>query len=147
MLTVLPNISSSCTLQAGAEIDPPWTEEDHDLPSPTLRQDVLRLSNYFPMCSQENVEKTMDTLFSYLPEQPRAWALCETYLEQATWQCQPIRRDELIDEILVPIYRSHKERASSDTNQPHTISPHRLAALYIVFTIGALVDLTLEPCM
>ncbi|GAW07668.1 hypothetical protein LENED_009675 [Lentinula edodes] len=87
----------------------------------------------------------MDILFSHLPEQPRAWALCETYLEQGAWQFQPIRRDELIDDILVPIYRSRKERASSDSNQPHVISPHRLASLYIVFAIGALVDLTLDP--
>jgi hypothetical protein len=135
---------SETLLLAGAEMEPAWTDDDQDQPT-ALTQDILRLSNLFPMSSEANSEKTMDMLFSHLPEQPRAWALCETYLQQATWQFQPIRRDELIDDILVPVYRSHKERASSDVNQPHTISPHRLATLYIVFAIGALVDLTLEP--
>ncbi|KAJ3855656.1 hypothetical protein EV368DRAFT_34161 [Lentinula lateritia] len=132
-------------LQAGAEMEPSWIPDDDQSSTSMLTQDILRLSNLFPMCAEANSEKTMDILFSHLPEQPRAWALCETYLEQGAWQFQPIRRDELIDEILVPIYRSRKERASSDSNQPHVISPHRLASLYIVFAIGALVDLTLDP--
>lgn len=128
-------------------MEPSWIPDDDQSSTSLLTQDILRLSNLFPMCAEANSEKTMDILFSHLPEQPRAWALCETYLEQGAWQFQPIRRDELIDEILVPIYRSRKERASSDSNQPHVISPHRLASLYIVFAIGALVDLTLDPCM
>jgi hypothetical protein len=133
-------------LLAGAEMGPGWIPDDQ--PS-TLSQDVLRLANLFPMCGgetdSEDSEKTMDVLFSHLPEQPRAWALCETYLEQATWHLQPIRREELIDDILVPIYRSKKERASSEPSRLHTISPHRLAALFIIFALGTLVDLTMEP--
>ncbi|KAJ3987194.1 fungal-specific transcription factor domain-containing protein [Lentinula detonsa] len=136
---------SETLLLAGAEMEPSWIPDVDQPSTSTLTQDILRLSNLFPMCAEANSEKTMDLLFSHLPEQPRAWALCETYLEQASWQFQPIRRDELIDDILVPIYRSQKDRASSELNRPHTISPHRLATLYIVFAIGALVDLTLEP--
>ncbi|KAF5393704.1 hypothetical protein D9757_000116 [Collybiopsis confluens] len=129
-------------LLAGAEIEPGWVPDE----KPTsLPPSLLRLTNMFPLAVEENLEQTMDVLFTYLPEQPRAWALCETYLEQASWHFQPIRRDELIDDILVPIYRSQKERASSEVRQPHTISPHRLATLFIIFALGALVDLTLEP--
>ncbi|KAJ3776587.1 fungal-specific transcription factor domain-containing protein [Lentinula raphanica] len=136
---------SETLLLAGAEMEPSWTPFDDQPSTALLTQDILKLSTLFPMCAEANLEKTMDVLFSHLPERPRAWALCETYLEQASWQFQPIRRDELIDDILAPIYRSRKDRASPDWNQPHTITPHRLATLYIVFAIGALVDLTLEP--
>ncbi|KIK65366.1 hypothetical protein GYMLUDRAFT_159686 [Collybiopsis luxurians FD-317 M1] len=133
---------SETLLLAGAEIGPGWVSDDQPT---TLPQDALRLANFFPMCAEENNEQNMDMLFSHLPEQPRGWALCETYLEQAAWHFQPIRRDELIDDILVPIYRSKRERATTEIKQPHTISPHRLATLFVVFAIGALVDLTLEP--
>ena len=44
----------------------------------------------------------MDKLESHLPPQPRAWALCETYLEQFSWWFRPIKREELIFVHLLP---------------------------------------------
>lgn len=91
-------------------------------------------------------DNALDMLYDYLPEQPRAWALCETYMEQATWAFRPILRDELIDDTLAPIYKHWKERRTPGFSGPHTISSHRLALLFIVFAHGSLVDLTLESC-
>lgn len=92
----------------------------------------------------------MDKLEAHLPPQPRAWALCETYLEQFSWWFRPIKREELIDEILTPIYRrsstnpraSYHRKADADSSR----CPHLLATLYMIFSVGALVDLTLPPC-
>jgi hypothetical protein len=92
----------------------------------------------------------MDKLESYLPPQPRAWALCETYLEQFCFWFRPIKREELIDEILTPIYRKsssnsrgvYRPKSDAECNR----CPHLLATLYMVFAVGALVDLTLPPC-
>jgi hypothetical protein len=88
----------------------------------------------------------MDFLFENLPPEPRAWSLCETYMEQATWAFRPIRREELIDEILSPIYKVIKVKNTSGFYPPHSVSAHKLAAMFLVFALGALVDLTLEPC-
>lgn len=64
-------------------------------------------------------------------------------MEQATWAFRPIRRDELIDDMLSPVYKVVKDRTLLSSN---SVSAHKLAALYFVFSAGALVDLTLEPC-
>jgi len=67
-------------------------------------------------------------------------------MEQATWAFKPIRREELIDEILSPIYKVIKEKNVAGVYPSHSISAHKLAAMFLVFALGALVDLTLEPC-
>lgn len=92
----------------------------------------------------------MDKLESYLPSHPRAWALCETYLEQFSWWFRPIKRDELINEILIPIYRkvsdplksAYHRKAEADAGR----CPHLLATLFMILAVGAIVDLTLPPC-
>ena len=85
-------------------------------------------------------------ILNYLPSQPRAWSLYETYLEHASWVFRPLKREEMIDEILSPVYKAMKDRQTSGSNAIESISPHKLAVLFLVFTLGALVDLTLEPC-
>ena len=80
----------------------------------------------------------------------RAWALCETYLEQFTWWFRPVKRDELINEILIPVYKSvndpekfaYHRKSDSESGR----CPHLLAVLYMVLAVGALVDLTLPAC-
>lgn len=129
--------------QAGADLAQSYNDEDG---YPPVSSEILRLSSAFPFGIDDNAEKTLDFLFENLPPEPRAWSLCETYMEQATWAFSPIRREELIDEILSPIYKVIKEKNASGFYPPHSISAHKLAAMFFVFTLGALVDLTLEPC-
>lgn len=115
---------------------------------PPIPLEVARLSNSFPFTADGSVnwEKALDTLIDHLPERPRAWALCETYLEHASWSFRPIQRDEIVDDILTPAYRCAKERKNGAVIAAQIISSHKLAVLFILFAIGSLVDLTLEPC-
>ncbi|EAU84699.2 hypothetical protein CC1G_00218 [Coprinopsis cinerea okayama7 len=126
---------------AGAEAGANLNESETDDDEPTeVSVHIARI-----LSTEGNFEKAMDILFDHLPEQPRAWALCETYLEQAAWASKPIKRDEVIEDILSPTYKALKTRHSSDAPVA-SFSPHKLSVLYMIFAIGALVDLTLEPC-
>jgi hypothetical protein len=73
----------------------------------------------------------------------RAWTLCENYYEQFAWSFSPLRRDELVDEYITPIYKGLKDGNSS----PSSVTPHKCAVLFIVFSIGTWVDLTLKECI
>lgn len=111
-----------------------------------LSSDVARLSRALPFGAEGNVDKAMDLMFSHLPSEPRGWSLCETFLEHVSWAFQPLKRDEIVDEVLSPIYKARKRRTAAGSTIAHDISPHLLAVLFMVFALGALTDLTLEPC-
>lgn len=124
---------------------------DIELDVPDLSEDLNALAFTFPFSlTPESHDTIMDKLESYLPPQPRAWALCETYYEQFTWWFRPIKRDELINEILIPIYRTvadptkfaYHRKADNESAR----CPHLLATLFMVLAVGALVDLTLPSC-
>ncbi|KAH9951098.1 fungal-specific transcription factor domain-containing protein [Amylocystis lapponica] len=127
------------------------TGENEDIPS--LATEFANF-NSFPYNLYKNnvanVDLIIDKLETFLPPQPRAWALCEAYLAHFTWWCRPLKRDELIDDVLIPIYNSIKEvnRAKKSYNPNMTASrrPHLLAVLYMVLAVGALLDLTLPQC-
>ncbi|KAF7313707.1 Zn(2)-C6 fungal-type domain-containing protein [Mycena chlorophos] len=136
---------SEALFLAGAQLEISSGIEDDEFPPLSL--EIARLSNSFPFSAGGPPGRALDLLFDYLPEQPRAWALCETYMEQCSWQFRPISREEMIDEFLTPIYKSARDRKNwqGENDFPHTISPHRLSVLFLMFALGALVDLTLEP--
>ncbi|TFK43632.1 fungal-specific transcription factor domain-containing protein [Crucibulum laeve] len=135
-----PSAGSETLLLAGAELEPP-PEDETTFP---VSLEIARLSASFPFGADGNLDKAYDLLLEHLPSQPRAWSLCETYMEQAAWAFRPIKRDEIIDEILSPTYKALKERQASGTSSTH-VSAHKLAVLFLVFALGTLVDLTLEP--
>lgn len=120
---------------------------------PELPAELANLHLAFPLSYvDERLETYLDQLEALLPPRPRAWALCETYLAHFTWWSRPIKRDELIDDILTPIYNSLKPTATGERvgyragGSDASRCPHLLAVLYLVFAVGALVDLTLSPC-
>ncbi|KAF9482496.1 hypothetical protein BDN70DRAFT_875065 [Pholiota conissans] len=137
-----PSAGSETLFMAGAALTHPGSEDDFYLP---VSLEIARLSAAFPFGTDESIDKPLEYLFDQLPPEPRAWTLCETYMEQATWAFRPIKREELIDEILSPIYKVVKEKKSSGSYAFDTVSAHRLAVMFHVFALGALVDLTLEP--
>jgi hypothetical protein len=109
---------------------------------------MLRLAGLFPFSAgcalhSEKYQEALHILFACLPPRPRAWALCETYMEQASWIFRPLKRDEIIDDVLTPIYNAKKDDA--DYEGIKHVSPHKMAVLFMVFASGALVDLTLPP--
>ncbi|KAL0582042.1 hypothetical protein V5O48_000100 [Marasmius crinis-equi] len=126
----------------GADIDEGPAEEDPLPPS-----EILQLSALFPLAREDAADQTLKVLYNHLPPRPRAWTLCETYLEHVSWMFSPIRREEIVDDVLTPIYRNLnqiQQNPGSDDSYS-AISPHKLAVLYIIFSLGALTDLTLDP--
>ncbi|KAI8996461.1 fungal-specific transcription factor domain-containing protein [Trametes punicea] len=118
---------------------------------PSFEADLSDVAIAFPFAIIENgTDALLDKLEAHLPPQPRAWALCETFVEHLSWWCRPIKRDELIDDILVPIYNYVKDPSKHsyhrDAGPDDGRCPHLLAVLYFVFALGSLMDLTLPPC-
>ena len=128
--------------QAGAEMD--MTAVENDKASRVSTQ-ITGLSR-FPFGTGQPTGVSLGLVSSHLPPQQRAWALYEAYMEHAACMFRPLKRDEMIDEILSPVYKAMKDKQSSGSHPIESISPHKLAILFLVFALGALVDLTLEPC-
>ncbi|KAF7968677.1 hypothetical protein HWV62_29727 [Athelia sp. TMB] len=106
------------------------------------------LAATFPMGSRyppgpEASEAAMVMLFSCLPPIHRAWSLCESFIEKASWLFRPVQRDELIEDILTPIYIAKDERENPLCVAFTEVFPHKLSTLYSIFALGVLVDLTL----
>ncbi|KAK1236733.1 hypothetical protein PQX77_000089 [Marasmius sp. AFHP31] len=135
-----PSAGTEALFLNGADYDEPPMEEDH------LPQEIIQISSLFPLTREDAAEQTLKTLYNHLPERPRAWTLCETYLEHASWAFSPVRREEIVHDILTPTYRNLEQIKNSETDEHYSaVSPHKLAVLFIIFSLGALTDLTLEP--
>ncbi|KZT69218.1 hypothetical protein DAEQUDRAFT_669927 [Daedalea quercina L-15889] len=142
----------------GSETNMPNDEEPVENPEavedvPDLPAELADLHLAFPLSwNDDGHERYLDHLEALLPPRPRAWTLCETYLAHFTWWSRPIKREELIDDILTPIYNSLRPNASGERigyragGSDASRCPHLLAVLFQVFAVGALVDLTLTPC-
>ncbi|KAF7986990.1 hypothetical protein HWV62_63 [Athelia sp. TMB] len=91
----------------------------------------------------DTFKSAMSMLFDLLPSSMRASSLCETYLENFSWNSQLVTRPELFADFLAPIYRAKKEHEVSVEQAINQISPHKLAFLFLIFAQGALTDLTL----
>jgi hypothetical protein len=128
--------------QAGAEMDMSAVEHEE---TSRVSAEITKLSK-FPFGAEETTGASLDIILNHLPPQPRAWSLYETYVEHASWLFGPVKRDEMIDDILSPIYNATKEKQTCGSSAVKSISPHKAAVLFFVFALGALVDLTLEPC-
>ncbi|TBU24176.1 fungal-specific transcription factor domain-containing protein [Dichomitus squalens] len=126
--------------------------DEEGSPVPSIEPELANLAIAFPVSIiEEGTDALMLKLEAHLPPQPRAWALCETYLEHLTWWCRPIKRDELINDILIPIYNCKKDPSKNVYHRDGTTDeegrcPHLLSVLFFVFALGSLVDLTLPPC-
>lgn len=79
----------------------------------------------------------MEQLENCLPPYPRAWSLFETYVEHFTWYFRPLKREDVIEDLLKPFYKNKTDNALR--------RPHNIAVLYFLFANAALCDLTLPP--
>ncbi|TFK46537.1 hypothetical protein OE88DRAFT_1638264 [Heliocybe sulcata] len=84
-----------------------------------------------------------ESIEAILPSLPRAWALLEAYYAHAAYNFRPVQRDDLVNDIMSPIYRAVKE--SSEPGRVARDVPHKVGLLLLVFAMGALVDLTNQP--
>ncbi|KZP10721.1 hypothetical protein FIBSPDRAFT_937932, partial [Athelia psychrophila] len=86
----------------------------------------------------ETFEIAINMLLSCLPSKPHAWSLCETFLEQASWLFRLVQREDLIQDIVNPIYMAKQERENPHCLVATEISPHKISVLYSVFALGDL---------
>lgn len=78
-----------------------------------------------------------------LPSYERATALVETYLQHLSWFFRPVKRDQIMEELIPTFY---KQRASVDTSESEAgLEAHQLALLFGVFAAGSAGDMTMEP--
>ncbi|KAL0072366.1 hypothetical protein AAF712_000129 [Marasmius tenuissimus] len=110
--------------------------------------EIKRLSRFF-MDGPQSDSLSLDVMIGYLPDNTHARSLCEVYLTQALWSPRLVMRDELIDDILTPVYAyiesSFHEANLSLVEESIPLSPHRLAVLFLVLAIGTLLDSSIPP--
>ncbi|KAJ8076435.1 hypothetical protein PM082_000858 [Marasmius tenuissimus] len=100
------------------------------------------------MNGPQDVPPSLSVIIDYLPENARARSLCEVFLTQTSWSPRLVMRDELIDDILTPVYayiESKLTHRAPIEDEALPVSPHRLAVLFLVLALGTLVDPTLKP--
>ncbi|KAK0461217.1 fungal-specific transcription factor domain-containing protein [Desarmillaria tabescens] len=108
---------------------------------------IHRLSPNFPLDNSSgwDIEQSLEILYGFLPSKHRAWSLCETFHEHGIAGNLIMERSEIIAELLTPIYRYLGDGKQHRQGKPPPLSCHKLAVLFLVFGLGALVDLTLPP--
>ncbi|KAI0065627.1 hypothetical protein BV25DRAFT_1714330 [Artomyces pyxidatus] len=108
-------------------------------PEVTLPTHVPWLSHAFPFAGvDKSVEEVRATLFSYLPDAATAQNLADIYYRNAAWMYMPIEQNDFYESILTRVY---EPQAGSEDR----IESHRLAVIYMILAIGALVDLDRPP--
>ena len=113
------------------------TDSARDSKSPELPHDLEVFSQAFPFNPYRTPGLTVRKIIqSYLPPQERAEYLVKIYLEQAGWLFRSVTPEQIMDEIFPEYYH---------TPIPTDDKPHQLALLFLVFAIGALVDLNQVP--
>lgn len=112
------------------------TDSARDSKSPELPHDLGLFSQAFPFNPETPGLTVRKIIQTYLPPWEKAQYLVKTYLEQAGWLFQSVTPEQLKDEVLPEYY--HEPIPTDD-------KPHQLALLFLVFAIGALVDLNQAP--
>ena len=100
-------------------------------------------SQSFPFTPMGPAVAVQEVIESHLPNWERAHYLAETYLEQAAWLFRGVGRLQLLDEMLPVFYKKPVPYMLDDSEDYN--GPHDLALLFMVFAIGALVDLRQDP--
>ncbi|KAJ6568085.1 fungal-specific transcription factor domain-containing protein [Mycena vulgaris] len=77
---------------------------------------------------------SLEHLLGYLPDELRAWALYDIFVNEASWYDTPIMADEL-HEVLVQVY--------DPMANIYELPPHSLAVIFGVFAHAALADRSL----
>ncbi|KAF8144112.1 fungal-specific transcription factor domain-containing protein [Mycena galopus ATCC 62051] len=91
----------------------------------------------FPLDSDGlwDTDLCMESLLGQLPDEGRAWALCDIFVAEASWYGTPLMSDEL-QELLDCLYEPNPS-----TPEP---PPHTLALVFFAFAHAALMDLSLS---
>lgn len=110
--------------------------------SSALPAHVTNISRGFPFSSLDiDAHDVLKLIEAHLPSWERASALCEAYLENLSWFFRPVDREQIVEELIPSVYKNRRSYAAS----LEELDFHELSALLMVFSVGAVADLTLEP--
>ena len=138
------------------------SDEEQDIaPAPLdMFEEVQKLAELFPFTSKTRSSlNKLELLETFLPSMDAALRLCTSYVDHATFFFRPIKRDELFETLLPAVYNAAAGRRAvrldvasspgSDLDESHSnmkrSTPHALASLYLIFALGALLDLERPP--
>ena len=115
--------------------------------TPPISGELTRFSVSFPFTPLGSTADVRRLIESHLPPWERAAHLAESYLTNAAWLFQGVTREQLLDEMLPTIYNRPPTHDIADEDRPYQdySGPHDLALLFLIFAVGALVDLSQEP--
>jgi hypothetical protein len=140
MLTPAQNDHGS----VAASDDGPSSERDSM--TPPINGELTRFSVSFPFTPLGPTADVRRLIESHLPPWDRATHLAESYLTNAAWLFHSVTRPQLMDEMLPAIYNRPTQGVSEEDRPYQDYSgPHDLALIFLVFAVGALVDLSQEP--
>jgi hypothetical protein len=108
-----------------------------DAPDNAHRFSFTAITESFPFSSDKtswDADQALEHLLAHLPLEIRALGLCETYFRNGCWTAMPVMQCEAV-ELLTLIYHGSRSLAI----------PQQMAVLYLIFALGALVDLDLPP--
>lgn len=88
------------------------------------------------------LNQVMELIETHLPPWDRACHLCESFLENAAWLFRSVSKQQLLLEMLPSIYRRPMPESAAQLDYS---GPHDYALLYLVFALGAVMDLKMEP--
>jgi hypothetical protein len=95
------------------------------------------LAHSFPFTSPVD-HSTRQQLVEFLPKPAVALRHYQTYFRYGAWQYSPISEAEFLHTIFEPVYEPEKSH-SFEPQDP--IGSHNLAVMFLVFALGALLDL------
>jgi len=101
-----------------------------------LPPDINICFQFFPFDPPGIVASNVQPLIeAFLPPVERAVALCDLFLEHLSLSSQIVSRRYLVEELIPTVYKGEQKPCC----------PHELALLLVVFAIGCLLDLNLQP--
>lgn len=119
---------------------------ERDSMTPPIHGELTRFSVSFPFTPIGSTADVRRLIESHLPSWDRATHLANSYLTNAAWLFQGLTREQVVDEMLPAIYkRPRPDIREEDAPYQDYSGPHDLALLFLVFAVGALVDLSQEP--
>ncbi|KAF5341215.1 hypothetical protein D9611_006109 [Ephemerocybe angulata] len=121
----------------------------------SLPPEIEHLSNRLPpFTDRRPTRRSLELLGTFLPDRVRAIALCHVWIDHGSYFFRPFSPSDLLDVLLPYVYDTAASRAHIGENEedhPDPLDtddpafPHKLATLFMVFSIGSLLDINLPP--
>ncbi|KAF5341216.1 hypothetical protein D9611_006108 [Ephemerocybe angulata] len=121
----------------------------------SLPPEIEHLSNRLPPFTYGRPSRrSLELLETFLPDRARAIALCQVWIDHGSYFFRAFRPSDLLDTLLPHVYDTAASRAHVGENEEDYSNPldiddsaysYKLAALFMIFSIGSLLDINLPP--